>query len=264
MLRLLRSLRARLQPQRDDKSGDTYTHLVAKKSARWPFDALLRSLTQRGAPQSAEGLYSKIDLIRERLVNDLTGQRKRTSFRHEEVEMDAGECVSGVSSPETAARLIYSLVRLFKPSRIVEIGSAFGVSTMYIAEAVRMNGAGEVVGIEYEGWRADIANACLAQHWQGIARVETGPAEEVFPRLRDQYGVFDFAFVDAVHKFDNTVGYHQMLCTTSTASTIAVYDDMNWSADMERVWDYLCRQDQISDALLVNGRWGLVRYGASD
>jgi predicted O-methyltransferase YrrM len=175
--------------------------------------------------------------------------------------MDAGECAQGVSSPEVAVRLIYTLVRMFKPAQVVEIGSAFGIGTMYIAEALRANGRGAVVGVEYEDWRADIANRCLARHWREIGHVESGPAEIVLPRLAQEGKVFDFAFVDAVHKFDNTVGYHELLSRGSAGPFIAVYDDMNWSDEMRRVWRFLCDQERITDALLVNERWAIVRYG---
>src|SRR5688500_8655409 len=134
----MRRLIAWTQHARSTPVAGGYTYEVANASQTSPFSSVLRGLNSRNVG-GERGYYAEIDEIRKRLVEQLTGQRARTSFRHEQVDMDVGECIDGVSSPETAARLIYTLVRMLKPARVVEIGSAFGVGTMYIAEALRMN-----------------------------------------------------------------------------------------------------------------------------
>jgi predicted O-methyltransferase YrrM len=260
MLSLLERLRRSIASNRFASRAASYGYTIGKRSPRWPFDEFMRRLHEPDGLVISEGLYPSIEQIRKDLVSKLAGRRRKTSFRHEQVEIDAGDCAAGVSSPEEAARLIYRLVRIFKPAHVVEIGSAFGVGTMYISEALRMNGSGQVVGIECEEWRADLANECLARHWGTIGRVEIGAAEEIFPRLRAQHGPFDFAFVDAVHKFENTVGYHNMVRSSVNSAAIVVYDDINWSSEMQRFWQFLCAQTDVTDALLVSGRWAVARY----
>ena len=48
------------------------------------------------------------------------------------------------------AAFCYGLCRAMGARRIVEVGSSFGVSTIYLAAAVRDNGGGLVIGGEYE------------------------------------------------------------------------------------------------------------------
>jgi predicted O-methyltransferase YrrM len=50
------------------------------------------------------------------------------------------------------AELCYQLCRSLRASRVVEAGTSLGVSTLYLAAAVRDNGAegGVVIGTEYE------------------------------------------------------------------------------------------------------------------
>jgi predicted O-methyltransferase YrrM len=45
----------------------------------------------------------------------------------------------------------------------VECGTSFGVSTLYLAAAVRDNGGGVVIGTEYESAKAKIARGHFAQ-----------------------------------------------------------------------------------------------------
>lgn len=52
-------------------------------------------------------------------------------------------------SPE-CGRFVYLVARSMKAMRIVEFGIAFGVSTIYLAAAVKDNGGGIVLGTEIE------------------------------------------------------------------------------------------------------------------
>jgi predicted O-methyltransferase YrrM len=45
-------------------------------------------------------------------------------------------------------RLLYNLVRATRPATVVEFGMSFGISTLYLAAAVRDNGTGRVVTTE--------------------------------------------------------------------------------------------------------------------
>jgi predicted O-methyltransferase YrrM len=51
-------------------------------------------------------------------------------------------------SPEQGL-FAYQMVRLARPKRIVEFGTSFGVSTVYLASALKDNGAGKVIGSEF-------------------------------------------------------------------------------------------------------------------
>lgn len=178
--------------------------------------------------------------------------------------MDAAECIMGVSSPREGMHVLFEAMTCFKPTRVIEIGSAFGVGSMYLAEALQQNGCGRLYGIEYEQWRCDIANASLAGHWKGTATIYCGRAEDLVPTLAADHGQFDFAFVDAVHKYEDTMGYHGLLRDSVGAGAIAIYDDINWSDGMGRFWADLQADPSITDSVLVNGRWGCVRYRGID
>src|SRR5215470_4131031 len=47
-----------------------------------------------------------------------------------------------------AGRLLYTLVRAIRPETVVEFGTSFGISTIYLAAAVTDNGVGHVVTTE--------------------------------------------------------------------------------------------------------------------
>jgi hypothetical protein len=60
-------------------------------------------------------------------------------------------------------RLLYLVARSLRAQRIVEFGTSFGISTTYLAAAVRDNGGGVVVGSELEPGKVATARRHLEE-----------------------------------------------------------------------------------------------------
>lgn len=97
------------------------------------------------------------------------------------------------------AQLCYLLCRALGARRVVEVGTSFGVSTIYLAAAVRDNapvdaGPGIVIGTEIEPAKAAAARANMAgAGLDGFAEIREGDALET---LRDAGGPVDFVLID--------------------------------------------------------------------
>jgi predicted O-methyltransferase YrrM len=59
--------------------------------------------------------------------------------------------------------LLYILVRATRPTTIIEFGTSYGISTLYLAAAVADNGEGRVVSTELNGAKAAAARANLIE-----------------------------------------------------------------------------------------------------
>jgi predicted O-methyltransferase YrrM len=59
--------------------------------------------------------------------------------------------------------LLYALVRAIRPTTVVEFGTSFGISTLYLAAAVADNGTGRVFGTELNQAKVTAARANLAE-----------------------------------------------------------------------------------------------------
>jgi predicted O-methyltransferase YrrM len=62
-----------------------------------------------------------------------------------------------------AGRLLYALVRAIRPETVVEFGTSYGISTIYLAAAVTDNGTGHVISTELSGKKAEAARSNLQQ-----------------------------------------------------------------------------------------------------
>ena len=97
------------------------------------------------------------------------------------------------------AEFCYQLCRASNARRIVEIGTSYGVSTLYLAAAVRDNarasgGQGVVIGTEYEPAKAEAARAHFAE--AGLSRfidLREGDLRETLKRID---GPVDFVLMD--------------------------------------------------------------------
>ena len=94
-----------------------------------------------------------------------------------------------------AGRLLYLTARVLRARTIVEFGTSFGISTIYLAAAVRDNDGGRVIGTELapnkrERALAHLAEAGLAE----LAEIRLGNALDTL--ARDLDGPVDLLFLD--------------------------------------------------------------------
>jgi predicted O-methyltransferase YrrM len=97
------------------------------------------------------------------------------------------------------ADFCYQLCRATDARRIVEIGTSFGVSTLYLAAAVRDNvraagGNGVVIGTEYEPDKASAARAHFAE--AGLSDYIELREGDLRETLKEIDGPVDFMLVD--------------------------------------------------------------------
>jgi predicted O-methyltransferase YrrM len=97
------------------------------------------------------------------------------------------------------AEFCYQLCRAIDARRIVEIGTSYGVSTLYLAAAIRDNvrnsgGSGVVIGTEYEPNKAAAARAHFEQ--AGLGHLIDLREGDLRRTLKEIDGPVDFMLVD--------------------------------------------------------------------
>lgn len=102
-----------------------------------------------------------------------------------------------VPSSRKQGSFLYLVARSLSAHRIVEFGTSFGVSTIYLAAAVRDNGGGLVIGSEFEPTKVVKARANLAE--AGLAELVEIRQGDGLETLKDPGGPVDMMFLDG-HK----------------------------------------------------------------
>src|SRR5258707_4022352 len=92
------------------------------------------------------------------------------------------------------AEFCYHVCRALQARRVVEAGTSYGVSTIFLAAAVRDNGGGVVIGTEYEPEKAGIARRHFDE--AGVSTLIDLREGDLRHTLVDVEGPIDFTLID--------------------------------------------------------------------
>ena len=150
--------------------------------------------------------------------------------------------------------LLYQIARSLKAKRVFELGSGYGYSTAWFAQAVKENGGGEVHHVVWEEQLSKLAREHLkALGYDGLIKYTMG---EAIQTLHAAKGPFDIIFMD-INKED----YVKALPTIYEklrVDGLLIVDNILWSG---RIFD---KKDQspateaireLTGMVMNNDRW---------
>lgn len=150
--------------------------------------------------------------------------------------------------------VLYELVRATRPKRTLEIGLAYGLSALFICQALRDNGEGHHDAIDphqKKGYQSvgllNIERACL----QDLFAFHHAPSHQVLPALCEQAQQYDFAFVDGSHLFDYTLVDFFYIDRLLGIGGHMVFDDL-WMPSVRKVVSFALTNKPY---VLVRNRW---------
>lgn len=133
------------------------------------------------------------------------------------------------------------LMEYFKARTVVELGTSFGINTLYLAHT-----PGSTV-YTFEGAPAICEIAELTFEFARSSNIKLIPgdiSQTLYSWLSNMPKV-DFAFLDANHRYEPTRKYFEWLLTKSHHKSIFVLDDIHDSAEMERAWNELRNHELV-------------------
>jgi predicted O-methyltransferase YrrM len=96
-------------------------------------------------------------------------------------------------SPE-AGQLLYAIIRGVRPQTVIEFGTSFGISTIYLAAAVADNGTGHVLTTELSSKKVQAARASLDE--AGVGAPVTILEGDALQTLADVPGPIELVLLD--------------------------------------------------------------------
>lgn len=168
-------------------------------------------------------------------------------------------------SPAFQCEWLFRICQLYKPLTIMELGTSFGISTLYITEGSPKNstiktleGSPQIAALaqrnfdwfyeifEKQGLRfsnyAVLEIELYAQSFNrnpNKNRVEIikGNFDETLQPTLSQLVTLDFAFIDGNHRYEPTLQYFEKCLPHIHENSILIFDDIHWSVDMEQAWE---------------------------
>ena len=135
-----------------------------------------------------------------------------------------------MSVSSSTGELLYLLARATGARTVVEYGTSFGVSTIYLASAVRDNGGGTVIGTELQPEKAVAAQRNFAE--AGIADVIELRVGDALSTLDEVPAPIDLLLLDGWP--DLALPILRLLEGALRPGSLILIDDvdMNWGSDV--------------------------------
>jgi len=178
------------------------------------------------------------------------------------IERAVGEISMTGSKRPKWAQLLFHLVRRLGARSCLELGTCVGISGAYQAAALACNGAGRLVSLEGAESLVEVANANWAELGLGAhAEAYPGHFAATLPQALERWGPFDYVFIDGHHDEHATWEYYRSVLPHLNRDAFLVFDDINWSPGMRRVWNRIRRDTNLSAAIDLL-HVGLVLFAA--
>ncbi len=220
---------------------------------RFIFDWLIHSVTAPFGPEPDQFLpgfsshvlrdstdcsdFNLIENIRSGLVRDSTllsdfslgaGSRNR--------QRTVGDAIRDSSVSARYGRLLYRLAAWHKPSQVIELGTAAGISTLYLASGCR---DAEVITVEGHPQLASLAEDNLRKSGLNKVTVLNIPFEAAIPYLSGKLAPDALVFIDGNHTREATLKYFSTFAGHPGMNPILIMDDINWSPGMRSAWQQI-------------------------
>ena len=163
----------------------------------------------------------------------------------------------GSKTPRWAG-LIARIVTALRPVRVLELGTAVGISGAYIGTALATNGHGKLTTIEANRSNHSIATDTFAT-LSLASRVDAihGTFENTLDDLLKSQPLFDLAFKDGDHTEAATVERFKEMVPQLAPTAAFLFDDIRRDAGMKRAWDKIIQHENVDASIDFYGM-GLV------
>lgn len=139
--------------------------------------------------------------------------------------------------------LLNRIVAYYRPSAILEMGTSFGITTCYLAQAIP---GGTVVTME--GAPAIAKEALHTFSTVGFSNIQLleGNFDNSLPLYFNTISTIGLAYVDGNHSYEPTMRYFNLLLNKSNQDSIFIFDDIHWSREMEMAWKEIKEDQRVS------------------
>jgi predicted O-methyltransferase YrrM len=197
------------------------------------FDFILNVLNNKNRydpPVEIEQLREKL-VADQRLIEieDLGAGSRVMSSNQKKVSRLAKDALK----PKKYAQLLYRLVKHYQPNTILELGTSLGLTTTYLSKA---NPSAAITTIEGSPAVEALATANFKNLHCTNIKLITGNFDSILPDVISHLPSLDLAYVDGNHRYEPTLQYFHQLLSGIHSDSILVFDDIHWSAGMEKAW----------------------------
>ncbi len=141
------------------------------------------------------------------------------------------------------SQLLFRLAESYKPNSIVELGTSLGLTSLYFALACPK---AKIITVEADPNLAKLADSLFQKQKKTNIEVRNRTFKEEIPAILKELDTVDFVFFDGHHDGTATLEYFQAFLNKINEDTVFVFDDINWSSDMQKAWQEIKAHEKVS------------------
>ncbi len=125
---------------------------------------------------------------------------------------------------------LYILCRIIKPEKVVETGVAYGLSSMYILQAMFENKKGTLYSIDsvFTPWQSkELIGSAIPSHLRQNWKLVFGPSSEKLNGTLSSLGSLDIFFHDSLHTYKNMLSEFETAWPFVTKGGFMISDDIS-------------------------------------
>ena len=145
--------------------------------------------------------------------------------------------------PKKYSQLLYKIIAFYKPSQILEMGTSLGITTCYLATA---HASANVVTMEGAPKVAAIAKNTFSELGIHNIKIMEGDFDDNLPQYLHSIEKVGVVYVDGNHRYEPTMRYFENLLQKSNEDSVLIFDDIHWSAEMEKAWDEIKNNPSVT------------------
>jgi predicted O-methyltransferase YrrM len=180
---------------------------------------------------------------------------------------DVGLHFSISSSFGRKGRLLSTIIRVCRSERCLELGTAYGMSTMFILEALKDNGAvGHIATLEGSEPQYSLASQVLKSRYGDMVSCHFGTTQETLAKTVRLMNGIDFLFHDAGHSREDYVRDFGAVCERLIPGSVVLIDDIRWEDPRFHTapprtyegWIEVVAHPRVTRAVEIDGSLGLL------
>ena len=171
------------------------------------------------------------------------------------------------SSFGTKGRILTAVVRFTRSTRCLELGTAYGMSALFILEALKSLGENaRLTTIEAQEPQFSMSSRMLMDRFPNQVSCHFGWTHEALPRMIESLGPIDFMFHDAGHSKEDYLRDFDSALPVLAPGAVVLIDDIRWedprfSSGNPRCyegWTGVVRHQRVRRAVEISDEMGLL------
>ncbi len=205
-------------------------------------------------------IVSTIEKVRKQLRSDhryiYVTDLGSGSEKHKNSRRKVSHIAKYSAVPEKYGTLLSGLASEFGKQFIVEFGTSFGISTMYMAlsckdaKVLTLEGCPETANIAFQNF-TELALRNIS--------ILTGPFDENLQHISASGLKPGLVFIDGNHNKPALIRYFNFITGISDYNTVVVIDDINYSKEMQEAWIEIKENEHVSLTIDIY-RFGIVFF----